>query len=393
MALLTRNDINKIIYDFDCSYFATPKPATALEVAQKYCVINQFENYLEKAQFPLEVVDGIVRHCLRSSPSVGALLMYYRGSPSFQNRDIQRLPDANRNPQIISLNNGLEGASRSLLIQLKKEPTHDRTELACFKQLMNLVFEEYLNKINLEERLTIVNKIQRATWEFSDAELLVPNNPFVQLNQLQQKLQMNQAGWDNAKVRLQLASWKIQLVIARVLSSLGARVCLIVGSGYCAVRTYFWLKSIGYKIAYKFGQNFEKLSEYGLRMLGVDPHARGGSFPLKAFVILMTVLLSSVVGGAYLVARIHILCKDRFPPLLLDIVEWPFVTVSKLIDNPAGVAVNLGFGIYNIGEALTAHVARSMDAAAVAASKNKYIQDKMPSLKDKWHQLVLNAPQ
>ncbi len=229
------------------------------------------------------------------------------------------------------------------------------------------------------------------TWEVENAELPAGNNLSVQLSQLQQKLQMNRAGWDKAKVQLQFASWKVQLVIARVLSSLGARVCLMVGSGYCAVRTFFWLRYIGYKIAYKFGQNFEKLSEYGLRTLGVDPHERGGNFPLKAFVILTTILLSSVVVVAYLVARIHIFCKDRFPPLLLEIVEWPFVTVSKLINDPAGVAYNLGFGIYNIGESLTAHVAGSMDEAAVASQK-KYIQDKIPTLKDGWCQIVLNPP-
>lgn len=380
MATLTRNDVNKIVYKFDQAHFPdVAKPASKVEAAREYIRINRWERL---STFPLELVDRIIRHWLMTAPSVGALLMYYRGSPT-----LSRLQ-----PPITLNSNCLEGASKALLMQLRKEPTQERVELACFKQLMTLVFEEHFRGLGLDGQLAMVKKIQGATWELSDVELPANNNLFLKLNQLQQRLQMNQAGWDYTKVRLQLASWKVQLMIAHVLSSFGARVCLVVGSGYCAVRTYFWVKPVSNKIAYVFGRKFYKLIKYGLRQFGVDPHARGGSFPFKAFIILTTLMLSSVIGVAYLVARIHILCKDRFPPLLLDIVEWPFVTVSELISNPVGIAVGIGFGIYNMGESLTAHVVRSMDKAAVTASQKQYIQDKMPSLKDKWHQLMLNAP-
>lgn len=370
---LTYAEIGRIVNEFDHAHFGVSKSPVGLTKEYR----NVHFAFLG-LNLPPEVVDGIARQYIASAPSVRSLLVCYLGAPSCQNTAL-------RDPRF------LNGAAVDLLKKAHIELSPKKEDLVHFKQLMDAVLIEYFNKLSVPQQIEMVKKIQGTTWEVENAELPAGNNLSVKLNQLQQKLQMNQAGWDKAKVQLQFASWKVQLVIARVLSSFGARVCLMVGSGYCAVRTYFWLKTIGYKIAYKFGQNFENLSEYGLRTLGVDPHERGGNFPLKAVVILTTILLSSVVGGAYLVARIHIFCKDRFPPLLLDIVEWPFVTVSKLINDPAGVAYTLGFGIYNIGESLTAHVAQSMDAAAVASQK-KYIQDKIPTLKDGWCQIVLNPP-
>jgi len=382
MTALTRNDVNRIISKFDQTYFPDAKKPSSKQEALKQCLeVNQFVQVLEiQENFPAEVVDNIVRKKLKSSPSIGALFLYYLGSPALS-----------RFSTSIALNPlCLEKASRLLLKKLRKEPTKERVELACFKQLMTFVFEEHFKSLILSQQLEMAQKIQGTTWEIQNSDMPPGNDLLVKINQLQKKLLVDQAGWNRIKIELQVTSWKVQLIIGRVLSTYVVKIGLMLGSAYCAVRTYFLLRSMGHKIADAMGRYFTEFSEYGFRALGEDPHGKG-NFPLKVFVILITVMLGSVIGVAYLAARIHIFCRDRLPPLLLDILELPFVVVSDLVTNPAGLALKVGFGIYNAGEALTGRVARSMDEAVIASQK-EYIQNKIPTLKERWHQIILHPP-
>lgn len=385
VSLLTYAEIGRIVNEFDRAHFGVSKSPEGL--TKEYRNVHFAFSGLN---LPAEMVDGIARQYIDSAPSVRSLLMWYIGAPSRQNTAL-------RDPRF------LNGAAADLLKKAQIELSPKKEHLVHFKQLMFAVLREYFKNLSINQKMEFYEKfrntlreienvelpVDNTLREIENAELPVDNNLFVKLNQLQKKLQMDQAGWDYAKMRLQFVSWKIQLMIARILTTSVVKVGLILGSGYCAFRTYFLLKDIGFKIGIVFGRNFEKLIEYGLRMSGVDPHAKGGSFSFKAFVILMGLMFSSLIGGVILVAHIQRLCKERLPPLLLNVVEWPFVTVGKLIENPSGAALNIGFGIYNTGESLTAHVARSMDETATAAHR-KYIDDKLPSLRDQWCHIILN---
>jgi hypothetical protein len=377
MAALTRNDINKIIYEYDQVNFPEiAKPANKVEAAREYIQVDRFEKVLEE-KFPLEIVDEIVRKKLMSVPSVRSLMIYYVGTPSLQHP----------RSQLASSSLCLEGASRALLEQMKIEPTKEKTELACFKQLMTLVFVAYMNRVTLPQQLEMARKIQGTSWEIQENILPQGNTLSDKLVQLKSTLLRDQGRMSRAKVELQVMLWRVQLIISRILTTYVAKAALLLGSAYCAYRSYRYLKPLTSKLVQKMGSYLFKLVEY---YLGEDAHSKRNP-TLKEIGVVSFGVIAVVVGIAYLAARISIFCKDRLHPVAFNMLAYPIWALAKTIENPGGTALVIGAHLYYAGEALANHVARSMDEAAATAQK-KYIQEKTPSLIEKWHQLVLNQP-
>src|SRR5579872_4836467 len=137
---LNQLDIYRIVHDFDKDHFNTAKPLRNNQVG-RVIVIIQFERMMGSFGIPTEIIDDIMRRCLKDSPSVGALLMCYKNTPAI----------VMLHPLPLSYNtNYLNTASQSLLVRLKLTPANG--ELASYQQLMALVFTHHFKKLTLDQK-------------------------------------------------------------------------------------------------------------------------------------------------------------------------------------------------------------------------------------------------
>ncbi|MBS0648619.1 MAG: hypothetical protein JSS10_05260 [Verrucomicrobia bacterium] len=367
MVALTRNDINKIIYEFDRVHFPhVTKPASRIEGGDNYVKTNLFERHLlEDRGLPVEIVDNIARLHLMSSPSIGALLLYYKGSPTF------------KRPAEITLNGRcLEGASKALLVHMGIQLAQERTELAGFKQLITLVLNEYLHKLGINDKLEMIRKIEGTTFQIQNDALPPGNTLSDKLAQLKSRLQIDQGRWSKAKVELQLISWRVQLLVARVLDSIFFKIGIGAGTLYCGFRLMIWSQT--------FKEKFPRVMDKILEAILEDPHSKRNPTLKEVGIVLLG--LSSLIGTiVFALVQGEKFLQAYFPNFLaiLKTVNW-----SDPGQWIAGICTVMFFS----GEMLAERVARSMDQAVVEAAQKRYVQEKTPSVIEKWTQLVLNQP-
>src|SRR5579872_4830276 len=192
---LNQLDIYRIVHDFDKDHFNTAKPLRNNQVG-RVIVIIQFERMMGSVGIPAEIIDDIMRRCLKDSPSVGALLMYYKNTPAIV--VLHPLP-LSYDPHYINT------ASKSLLVQLKRTPTDG--ELASYRKLMARVFKHHFKKLTIDQKLELIRRSNITPWEQKS-----PSQKLEFLGRIQAPTR-----WGQAKLNLQFFSWKVQFAIASAL--------------------------------------------------------------------------------------------------------------------------------------------------------------------------------
>ena len=188
VAPLNQSDIYRIVRDFDRVHFKTPELSRDEQI-DHVKTINRFERKLEDSHLPIDLVDMIMRRHLEESPSVGALLMFYRNVPSLE-RD-HPLPLA-RN--VHHLNN----ASEFLLSHLNQQPSEGY--LASYRQLMTVVFKHHFSKLSLEQKFELIQRSSITPWEQRSTQ-----QKLSLLGRIQAPTLLGQA-----KVKLRMLTWKVQ---------------------------------------------------------------------------------------------------------------------------------------------------------------------------------------
>jgi hypothetical protein len=193
---LNYHDVCRIIDDFDQEKFKTPKAKRATQIEQAF-VYNRFERLLRwERNMPVNIIDMVMRRYLDASPSVGALLAYYRGSPALHER--HPLPLGNEEYL-------LHKPSALLLKKLGEVP--QKGPLASYKQLMTLVFKYHFQNLNLEQKLELITRSNITPWEQKTA-----SEKLTLLGRVHTSTVGGQVAF-----KLQLLSWKIQFAVARIL--------------------------------------------------------------------------------------------------------------------------------------------------------------------------------
>lgn len=394
MVALTRNDINKIIYKFDEVHFPEAvRSQNSNETIPERAVrenrrINLLERGLDKELdeavarinaakalkgmkdpkdryfLPPDILSSMVQLDLMASPSVRRLLTCYQSS----------LHPNDKTPKITQNPRRLEEASKALLQHMRIEPTQATAELACFKQLMTLVFVHYFNKLSLPQQIEMIKKIQGSTWRIQQNVLPQGKNLSEKLAQLKSTLVVDQGRWSKAKVELQLISWKVQAFVARVLDSIFFMIAMGAGSLYGGVRLLIWFRD--------FKEKLPMLFEKFLEAMGVDVHAKRG--PTLKEIGSGLLGLAAVIASIVFALRLGENFLQAYCPELLHVLK------RQNWSDPGQIIGNVMVTVFYSGQMLANRVARSMDQAALEASQRKYIQDKTPSLIENWHRLVLN---
>ncbi len=371
-AALTFQDIGRIVNKFDHTHFDTPTPSNG--IAKEYATVH-FGLLASESIFPIEVIDGIAKQYLASKPSVGNLLMLYRGAPSLPNYSLRDSP-AER---------FLNGSAKDLLIKANLVPSQERGDLVHFKQLMNEVFCEYFQSLNHEQKLDILKKFQENYWEQKS-----PEEKLNTLQTLQAYLYPDQSILSRAKVKLQFYSWKVQLVVGRVFQNGIFQVCFQVAifgaSAYGAWRLYSLRDTMTDGITFLMTKLFEIA-------LGPDAMTRKDVGIWDA--VKLGGLIVSLVGfSVYASIKVSflVLSYGNNVPWVLTYPVLGIKLLAKFIQSPLGTVVEIPFQVTQYANQRGFEISKLMDGIAIQNSQQQYINAFFPDLLGKWQQVVLNPP-
>ena len=376
---LSYNDVGRIVYDFDHAKFGVAKPVSdnpkpSQILAAKQIVLNQFQNSFlrEKVQCPVELIDVLARQHIATQPSVGALLNFYIGLPYLEGRTTVLA-------KCEKANGYLNASSKILLARLNIQPSNKQEELVHFKQLMDIVFSEYFSKLTPDEKLEMLQKFQVELWD--------QKNPEEKLNTLQklQEYLPDQATWGRAKMQLQFLSWKVQLVVGRVMQKGIFQACfstvVFAAAGYVAYHLYSHRVLI---MDYTFGLFIDKIMKVAEAAMGQDP----GLFGVMKGVV---VIISMLGLGMYVALRVGwwIESYGDQAPWYLSYPASGFGFLFKLVSNPLGTVLVIPFKVTAYAAQKVESVSRSMDDMVIA---NFQKTEQFSKLLPKWHELILHPP-
>lgn len=374
---LSYNDVGRIVYDFDHAKFGVAKPIDpnpSQIVAAEQIVLNQLLNsFREKC--PIELINILARYHIASQPSVGALLNFYVGLPYLKGRTAVLANSAKANGY-------LNASAKLLLARLNIQPSNKQEKLVHFKQLMDIVFVEYFSQLPPDKKLEMLQRFQVKRWD--------QKNPEEKLNALQkfQEYLPDQALWGRAKTQLQFLSWKVQLVVGRVMQNGIFQRCffsaVFAASGYVAYQLYAYSDLI---MDYTFGFFLNKMIKVTEAAIGQDPGVFG--------VLKGVIILSSMVGLAMFVGLKVSWWIESYgdqAPWYLSYPASGFGYLFKFVGKPFSTTVMIPFQITAYAAQKVESISKSMDDMAIKNSQNQYCNDQLPELLPKWHQLILHPP-
>jgi hypothetical protein len=348
IAPLNQLDIYRIVHDFDQDFFKTAEELPKDQVDRIFVII-QVERKLYSHHLPIiELIDEIMRLYLENSPSVVTLLMLYN-TPAIV--VLHPLPFGSHH---------INTASRSLLVQLNKTPADGK--LASYLQLMTRIFKHHFKKLTPDEKLELMRRSHITPWEQRSTR---------QKLELLGKIQAPTL-WGQAKLKLQLLSWKVQFAISWALENniiLRAVVdpFIATGFGLCVsiyATLFFSMRGIAVPAICTelFVKSITTLLYY------------------YVFVLLLPSLTITCLG---LALRIPILPESlQKKGAWVQLVSWkcfliafPFPFIEK------------GDGFRKCQD-LKNLLLQSINEANITAEKNAFVNAHLPDLLNEWMQLV-----
>lgn len=371
---LNRLDVYRIVHDFDQDYFNTDKPLRDDQV-DRVIVIIQLEKMLVSFGLPLELIDNIMRRCLEDSPSVGALLLYYKNTPPITLHPLPLSTEAHY----------INTASKSLLVQLTQTPIDG--DLTSYRKLMTWVFKHHFKKLTLDQKLELIRKSNITPWEQRSTS---------QKLELLGRIQAP-TFWGQAKLNLQLLSWKVQFAAAWVLKTLfitcGWAVLAILWA-MLATLTLIGLASLSLKIAENFSYvagnaTFQKLNNtyvnYEATILEtmIMTPVKAFIYPFFCLPVIWDKCIAYFVTTGIIFSLGFALQNSILPKSVqekgarIELVGLKFVYVAVCFFNPL-------FGCLELQKLLM----QSINEANITVEQRAFTNAHFPELINQWLQLV-----
>ncbi len=177
--------------------------------------VGIFMRKLVQEKLPLEIIERIVDYCFHTELSVLSMLRFYVGGPTLRSH-----------LEILRDDRAREAASRAILSRLGIQPLASQSDLAHTRQLLDIVFFEYFERLSLSEKWDVLRDLENIPWgERSEYEKLAIFKKMTGYN-------------------FRIISWQVQLAISRLLRSRKFEWAIQIGSFALLFLAYWKVHSV-----------------------------------------------------------------------------------------------------------------------------------------------------